>query len=286
MEHLMKIYPKMYRVWLTKHVSGCCGTNKQMSYWKPGWSAMCPSCGSVVERTSHVTRCREPGRKKMLHSSVGELVNWVYETTDDYDMAMSLSRYLMSQGDLTFQDAGPDSSSATEDHCVWTQLVKETDGLGWDCLLEGKVSKQWILFARTSLERTGNPMSPEGWTRRFINKLIQITHQQWIYRNYKVHFRTKGGLTVKEHDDCFDRFGELMYTDPDELLPQHQHLLLMNPAELGEGPLADKQVWIVKMEAARLAKEKVDERRSRGFDRTELEQRVAVDGGTRESEGH
>jgi hypothetical protein len=77
-----------------------------------------------------------------------------------------------------------------------------------------------------------------------------------------------------------------MYTNPDELLPQHQHLLLMNPAELGEGPLADKQVWIVKMEAARLAKEKVDERRSRGFDRTELEQRVAVDGGTRESEGH
>jgi predicted RNA-binding Zn-ribbon protein involved in translation (DUF1610 family) len=77
MEHLMKSYPKMYRVWLTKHVSGCCGTNKQMSYWKPGWSAMCPSCGSVVERTSHVTRCREQGRKKMLHSSVGELVDWM-----------------------------------------------------------------------------------------------------------------------------------------------------------------------------------------------------------------
>jgi hypothetical protein len=39
MENLMKSYPKMYRVWLTKHVSGCCGTNKHMSYWNPGWSA-------------------------------------------------------------------------------------------------------------------------------------------------------------------------------------------------------------------------------------------------------
>ena len=28
MEHLMKSYPKMYGVWLTKHASGCCGTNK------------------------------------------------------------------------------------------------------------------------------------------------------------------------------------------------------------------------------------------------------------------
>ena len=32
MENLMKGYPKMYRVWITKHVSGCCGTNKMMSY--------------------------------------------------------------------------------------------------------------------------------------------------------------------------------------------------------------------------------------------------------------
>ena len=28
MEHLMKSYPKMYRVGLTKHVPGCCGTIK------------------------------------------------------------------------------------------------------------------------------------------------------------------------------------------------------------------------------------------------------------------
>ena len=149
-------------------------------------------------------------------------------------------------------------------------MVKEIDGLGWDCVLEGKVSKQWILFARTRRERTGTPMSREGQHRRFIDKLIQITHQQWIYRNYKVHFRTKGGLTAKEHDKIFDRLGELMYTNPDELLPQHQHLLLMDPEELGEGPLANKQTWILKMEAARLAKEKVDEGRTRGVDRTEL----------------
>ena len=36
MENLAKSYPKMYLVWLIKHVSGCRGTNKQMAYWKPG----------------------------------------------------------------------------------------------------------------------------------------------------------------------------------------------------------------------------------------------------------
>ena len=152
--------------------------------------------------------------------------------------------------------------------------------------MEGNVSQQWILFATTGLKNTGNPMSPEGWTRRFMDKLIQTTHQQWIYRNYKVHFKTKGGLTVKEHDEIFDNLGNLLYTDPDELLPQHQHLLLVDPAKLGEGPLVNKQVWIAKMEAAKAAKEKVDEDRDRGEDRTELEQGGDVDEGTRESEEH
>ena len=98
----------------------------------------------------------------MLRSSVVELVDRMYETTDDYDIATSLSKYLMSQEELTFGAGGCDPSSAQEDSSDWTQLVKETVSFGWDCLLEGRVSKQWILFARLGLERTGNPMSPKG----------------------------------------------------------------------------------------------------------------------------
>ena len=59
----------------------------------------------MFERTSHVTIFIEPGKKKMLHSLVGELMNWLYETTDDYVMAMYLSKYLMFQGELTFEDS-------------------------------------------------------------------------------------------------------------------------------------------------------------------------------------
>jgi hypothetical protein len=156
----------------------------------------------------------------MLHSSVGELVDWMYETTDDYDVATSMSKYLMSQGELIFGEDRCEPSGAPAESCDWTQLVGETNGPGWDCLLEGKVSKQWISFAREGLKRTGNLVSPEGWTRRFIDKLIQITHQQWINRNYKVNFRTKRGLTIKENDEIFDSLEELMHTDPDDLLPQ------------------------------------------------------------------
>ena len=66
-------------------------------------------------------------------------------------------------------------------------------------------------------------------------------------------------MAVRDHDEIFDRFGELMYFDPIELLPQHQHLLMVDLTELGEGPPANTHVWILKVEATSLAKEKVDE---------------------------
>ena len=78
----------------------------------------------------------------MLCSSVKEPVDWMYETEDDYDTAISMSKYLMSQGDLAFGQDRCEPGSASDEPSEWTQLVEETNGLGWDCLLEGKVSKQ------------------------------------------------------------------------------------------------------------------------------------------------
>ena len=73
-----------------------------------------------------------------------------------------------------------------DNNCL--QLARETDSLGWECLLEGRVSQQWLSLARADLSETSNPMSPESWTRCFIDRLLQVTHQQRSYRNYKVHF--------------------------------------------------------------------------------------------------
>ena len=255
MEKLMKSYPKMYRVWLTKHVSGCCGTNKQMSYWKRDWNAMCPSCGAVAETAQHITRCRDAGRRKMLRHSVMNLIEWVGETTGETDMAYALSCYLTAQGERTFDDAAMEMGR--EARVRWQDLIEETTSLGWDCLVEGRISKVWLEFARYGLAATRNPMGTEGWAKRFVDHLLRITHQQWIYRNYKIHFKSKGGLTLKEHDEIFERMDELLYTDPDELLPQHQHLLLVDKSRLTRGSLSDRQTWITRVEAAMSAKERL-----------------------------
>ena len=79
----------------------------------------------------------------MMRSLVKELVDCVYDTTDNYNVVMALSFYLMAQREHTFEQYLGELDSMLGDpknNCL--QLASETDSLWWDCLLEGRVSKQ------------------------------------------------------------------------------------------------------------------------------------------------
>ena len=67
LEATMMEFPRLFRVWLTKHVSEFAGTNLQLSYWNKGTTSnLCPCCEQEVESTMHITRFKAPGRRKMF----------------------------------------------------------------------------------------------------------------------------------------------------------------------------------------------------------------------------
>ena len=64
-----------------------------------------------------------------------------------------------------------------------------------------------------------------------------------------------------ELDQIFDEVEDLMYTEPDELLPKHRHLLQEDFEALAEGLAQDRQYWSVSMESVIKAHEAVQEGR-------------------------
>jgi hypothetical protein len=63
----MAQYPKMYCVWLTKNLSGFCGNNVQLYYWRKGsHSPKCKFCGIKDEHTPHISWCEEPGQDSLF----------------------------------------------------------------------------------------------------------------------------------------------------------------------------------------------------------------------------
>jgi hypothetical protein len=55
---------------------------------------------------------------------------------------------------------------------------------------------------------------PPSWGRQLINKLHNIVHKQWIYRNTFIHYCGSDGLTLPEHHDIINRVEEHAFTDP------------------------------------------------------------------------
>ena len=50
--------------------------------------------------------------------------------------------------------------------------------------------------------------------KQFIKHVIQITHTQWIYRNFVLHDKKRGYLRLKERDKLLAKIETLMNTAP------------------------------------------------------------------------
>jgi hypothetical protein len=121
----MARYPKMYRVWMTKHVSGFCGNNVQQYYWSRGdHSSKCEFCGKEDEYTSHICRCEDPGRDSMFRTSVSELTGWIVKTLGENSIASTVEGYLLSRGRVTMESC----QHGTDNNLLI--VCRESDRLG------------------------------------------------------------------------------------------------------------------------------------------------------------
>jgi hypothetical protein len=245
----MTQYPKMFRVWLTKHVSEFCGSNVQQYYWTNGnHSPKCDCCQANDEYTTHICRCRDPGRDQLFHESVLELQGWMVKTLGEEAIATTVTKYLCARGEQSFRSL----SGST-----WSDLITVADytnRLGWDSLLEGRIACHWLVLVKPILLRCFRRLSPKTWCRQFITHLHMIIHRQWTYRNAYIHYKGKEGWTMPQVQDIFDRITEYSLMDERMLLPRHRYLLEVDFERLGSGPSSHRLTWLSDMDSALSAK--------------------------------
>ncbi len=128
MEHVMKLFPEMFRIWVTKHASHFQGTNQQLSSIDKLVLNVCPCCNCHDKSMSHITWCRDPERTCILKDLVEQLVKWLYDQQTDGKVVQLFKRDLLAGGT-----------------CILALLLKPNsrlgveaqfhDHLGWDCFL-------------------------------------------------------------------------------------------------------------------------------------------------------
>ncbi len=75
-----------------------------------------------------------------------------------------------------------------------------------------------------------------------IKQLLQITHRQWLHQNVLLHYRLSDGRTYSKRKQLIARVQELIWTDPNNLLPINRPLLDKDFAKLGAAD-ADSQAY-------------------------------------------
>jgi hypothetical protein len=241
-DRAMAGYPKTYRTFVTKQVSGFCGSNSKLSLWEEGVESKCPQCGHKHENSKHLTRCTDPGRLTQLHQSIGEVMDVLSEANVDEILSDMVEKYLLAQGRLTMKECTPSDSR-------YKHVASAIDNLGWDCFLEGRIPRLLIETIHPMLRRYKPRCSINIWGAKFIKSLITITHKQWLYRNNDVH-HVIDGLSSRQQQELAERIRELMKVRKNTLLGRHKHFMDVDFNKLGSGTTIARQVWVANVEMA------------------------------------
>ena len=182
MGHAMRRFPRRYRRWVTKQLSGSCGCNSYLSRWGDKVKKECPSCGAQEETVAHVTMCRGPGRENAYMSSIKTVSKWLKKNKTEPRMMSIIVRYLYARNTATMTSFTRPRTSPR-----LAYLANLQDRLGFQNFVEGKICKFMVEIQRIHLEASGTWHTADLWASGLIEQLLSINHRQWLHRNAFVH---------------------------------------------------------------------------------------------------
>jgi hypothetical protein len=92
---------------------------------------------------------------------------------------------------------------------------------------------------------TGN-----DWMKAFISHLVQMSHSQWIFRNYTLHDKGRRYLRLRLRSDTLCEINKLLETPPPDISPQSQYLLELDHSSMYNARYKDQAYWVLAQKAA------------------------------------
>jgi len=91
------------------------------------------------------------------------------------------------------------------------------------------------------------------WMKTFISLLLQVSHSQWIFRNYTLHDKQRGYLHLRLRKEVLREIHELLETPPSEVPPECQYLLELDHSAMYNASFEEQAYWVLALKAARRA---------------------------------
>jgi len=236
--------PAMYGVWLAKQTVGVCATRRQMARNGGLSDDRCPNCLLGPERSSHLNLCLDEGRSLLFNDNVDELDNWMIKNEKtDRELRYWLSTYLRFRGERTMCSLGIRST-------VIQEIAEDIDLIGWTDFLHGRIPISLRNFQQSYCASINSRMNGQDWTKALVTKLLNISHSQWMYRNFSLHSKTRGHLKLTHQAEVLTEIAKLSECNPEDVPEESRFLLEVEIVNLEDKSLAHQEYWISAMKAA------------------------------------
>ena len=242
--------PDMYGVWLAKQTIGICATRRNMFRLGNSADDRCPNCLCGPERSDHLLRCSDPGRTALFDEDVEALHTWMTSKANTNDeAAFWIHKFILLRGEANMGTLGEMSPGMAE-------VAAAFDKIGWVDMMHGRLPVALRRLQHNHCQLTGDG-SGDAWMTQFTRRLIDISHGQWLYRNFTLHNNTNGYLLLQRQEEVLARITQLAASDPSELPEESRFLLEMEPSSLETAPLLQQEYWAAAMKAALIAGRRV-----------------------------
>ncbi len=179
----------MFRIWRSKQHSGFCGTRVQVGRYSGDQypDESCPNCGRR-ETAAHLMLCPDNSRTKLLNETVNDLISWMSRNDQTGpEVLYWIPKYILMRDDKPLSEMGSMSPQ-------FKALAVSQDLIGLREFTEGHISTHFYAIQSFHLTMSSSHLNGESWCSQFISKLLQITHSQWIFRNFSLHDKSNGYL--------------------------------------------------------------------------------------------
>jgi hypothetical protein len=236
-------FPPLYKLWMSKHVSGFFGIGKMMKHWGFWEDQRCPCCHHVKEDKAHLLTCPESSCVEKWADSVRGLQEWLQEMDTAPDLQHCIINALSARK-LT------QSFTAVSKQSVRHAAVAQ-DRIGWMSFTEGKITKRWRTIQATYYREIESTRSANKWAAGLVTTLLSMTHSQWTHRNSILHARDAHGLRLREGKELDTAISLQLQSGLDGLHPRDYHLIERGRDKVFRMTGSGKLSWLASIRIAR-----------------------------------
>ena len=234
----MVAFPDLFCMWVTKHVTGWCGTNRKLYQWDLRDDCICPCCDTgAIERPRHLMICPSPQLQETWETRMEGFSEWCIETDTSPEITDCFLRTLQSR-----DPTSKFSHFATE---MTLQAALEQETIGWFSTLEGRISKKWQFIQERYWLEAGLSKSIRTWNKELITNLLHISHAMWTSRNtMHVHKQHKNGLPLAEGNELTEAVITTYREGDRTVLPEDRDQFTLSLATILDFPHFRQQTWL------------------------------------------